>query len=103
MRRERWKKLFEAFFGIAIGMALTAPIEFGVIAATGHKSMAQEAIPRVCLPLGKPAGPGLDGDRISVAGKGVLVCDGASGKWVSPEERARHLRDRIVAMPWTIP
>ena len=102
MKRNRWMRLFEALFGIAIGAALTAPVEIGFFAASGHKTMAQEMIPRVCEPLGKPAGPGLDGDRVTVAGK-LLVCDGHSGKWVAPEERARHVRERIIAMPWAIP
>jgi len=102
MRRNRWMRLFEAFFGIAIGAAITAPIELGLIVMNGHQTQAQEVIPQVCPPLGKPAGPGLDGDRISVDGK-VLACDGSSGKWVPPEERARHVRERIIAMPWVIP
>ena len=103
MRRDKWSKLFEAFFGIAIGMAITAPLEFGIIAMMGHRTMAQEMIPHVCPPLGKPPGPGLDGDRVSLPGKGLLVCDGSSGKWVAPEERARHVRERIIAMPWAVP
>ena len=103
MRRDRWMRLFEAFFGIALGAAITAPIEFGFIVMNGRQTVAQEMIPHVCPPLGKPPGPGLDGDRVSVAGKGVLVCDGSSGKWVAPEERARHVRERIIAMPWAMP
>jgi hypothetical protein len=103
MRRDRWLRLFEALFGIALGAALTAPLEFGFVAMSGRQTMAQEVIPHVCPPLGKPPGPGLDGDRISVAGKGLLVCDGSSGKWVAPEERARHVRERIIAMPWAMP
>jgi len=103
MHRDRWVKLFEAVLGIALGAALAAPLEFGFVAATGHQTLAQEMIPHVCPPLGKPAGPGLDGDRIAVAGTGVLVCDGHSGTWVAPEERARHVRERFIAMPWAVP
>ena len=103
MKRQRWMKLFEALFGIAIGAALTAPLEIALIAMSGHQTLAQEAIPHVCPPLGTPPGPGLDGDRIATADKGALVCDGSSGQWVTPEERARHVRERIIAMPWAIP
>ena len=103
MNRNRWHKLFEAFFGIAIGMAITAPLEFGVIAMMGHRSMAQEMIPHVCPPLGKPPGPGLDGDRVSLPEKGLLVCDGTSGTWVTPAERAAHVRQHYIAMPWVVP
>jgi len=103
MRRDRWLKLFEALFGIAIGAAIATPLELGFVAMNGRQTQAQEVIPHVCPPLGKPAGPGLDGDHVSLAEKGLLVCDGSSGKWVPPEERARHVRERIIAMPWAIP
>ena len=102
MRRDRWMRLFEALFGIAIGAAITAPIELGLLVMNGHQSQAQTVIPHVCPPLGKPAGPGLDGDRIAVSDK-LLVCDGSSGKWVPPEERAKHVREHIIAMPWAVP
>ena len=102
MRRNRWMRLFEALFGIAIGAALTAPIELGLLVMNGRQSVAQEMIPHVCPPLGSPPGPGLDGDKVHMAGK-LQVCDGTSGKWVSPEERAKNVRQRIIAMPWTIP
>ena len=102
MRRNRWMRLFEALFGIAIGAALTAPIELGLLVLNGRQSVAQEVIPHVCPPLGHPPGPGLDGDKVQVAGK-LQVCDGSSGKWVTPEERAKNVRQRLIAMPWAIP
>jgi hypothetical protein len=98
-----WVTLLEACIGIGIGAAIALPLEFAVIAASGHPSSAGEMIARVCPPLGAPAGPGLDGDRVSLPEKGVLICDGISGNWETPETRATHLRERIVAMPWAIP
>ena len=103
MKSGRWFRLMEAGLGIGIGVALALPLELGVLAASGHQSHADEMIARVCPPLGQPAGPGLDGDRLALPGQGLLICDGTSGKWEKPEERAEHVRQRVINMPWAIP
>jgi hypothetical protein len=103
MKSYRWFRLIEACIGIGIGAAIAAPLEFAVLAASGHQSHADEMSLQICPPLGNPPGPGLDGDRVSLAEKGVLICDGTSGKWETPDVRATHMRERIVTMPWAVP
>jgi hypothetical protein len=99
---KRWFRLLEACLGIGIGAAIAVPLEIAIVAAPNHQSHAGE-IPRVCPPQGHPSGPGLDGDRKAAPGKGMLICDGSTGQWETPEVRAEHVRKRVIDMPWAIP
>jgi hypothetical protein len=81
--------LIEGIVGLWLGLALTVLVSW-CASAEFQRSLTGEAMlgtpDHLCQPrIG--GGPYLDGDRVTLAGGDLLICNGVTGGWESPAAR----------------
>lgn len=87
------ERVVEAVAGLWLGVAIAALVVYGAAADVGRYMTGENLLrppDHLCRPL-IGQGPYLDGDRVTIGVDSDFVCDGYSGGWEAPGERAQRL------------